>query len=174
MPGDAAIKFDARFGVEEIAFNEKTGGYDFDMGDGKHEFYVHVAAQDAQLQVGANKKDTFRFNIRDMSVESLGLTDVYVTDAESAKSAVTAVDKAIGLVSYQRAKLGAYQNRLEHTINNQLTASTNMQSSEGRIRDADMTKELMAFTKLNILSQAEGSMMAQANQLPQNILNLLK
>jgi flagellin-like hook-associated protein FlgL len=174
LPGDAAIKFDARFGVDEITFNEKTGRYDFDMGDGKQEFYVHIAAQDARLQVGANEKEIFRFNIRDMSVESLGLTDVYVTDTDSAKRAVTIVDNAIGLVSYQRSKLGAYQNRLEHTINNQMTASTNMQASESRIRDADLTKELMAFTKLNILSQAESSMMAQANQLPQNILSLLR
>jgi flagellin-like hook-associated protein FlgL len=174
LPGDAAIKFDARFGVKEIVFNERTGRYDFDMGDGRQTFYAHIAAQDTRLQVGANRKETFRFNIRDMGVESLGLSDVYVTDAASAKRAVTVVDNAIGLVSYQRAKLGAYRNRLEHTISDQMTASTNTRASESRIRDADMPEEMMGFTKLNILSRAGNSMMSQANQLPRNILNLLR
>ncbi|MDR0648330.1 MAG: flagellin, partial [Synergistaceae bacterium] len=70
--------------------------------------------------------------------------------------------------------LGAYQNRLEHTINNLTTASTNMKSSESRIRDADMAKEMMTFTKLNVLSQAGNAMLAQANQLPSNVLTLLR
>jgi flagellin len=84
------------------------------------------------------------------------------------------IDDAIFRVSSQRAELGAYQNRLEHTINNLSTASVNTTASESRIRDADMAKEMVEFTKLNILSQAGSSMLAQANQIPQNILSLLR
>jgi flagellin len=99
---------------------------------------------------------------------------VLVTDRASAAHAITIIDTAINKVSTQRAKLGAYQNRLEHTINNLTTASTNMKSSESRIRDADMAKEMMDFTRLNVLSQAGNAMLAQANQLPSNVLTLLR
>jgi flagellin len=84
------------------------------------------------------------------------------------------IDDAIFRVSSQRAELGAYQNRLEHTINNLSTASVNTTASESRIRDTDMAKEMVDFTKLNILSQAGSSMLAQANQIPQNILSFLR
>ncbi|MEG0340350.1 MAG: flagellin, partial [Oscillospiraceae bacterium] len=77
-------------------------------------------------------------------------------------------------VSGQRADLGAIQNRLEHTINNLTTTSENMTAAESRIRDTDMAKEMMAFTKNNVLSQAAQSMLAQANQQPQQVLQLLK
>jgi flagellin len=97
-----------------------------------------------------------------------------VTDRDSAGRAITILDNAIGKVSSQRAKLGAYQNRLEHTISNLTTAATNTTASESRIRDVDMAREMMEFTKLNILSQAGNSMLAQANQLPQNVLTLLR
>ncbi|MBR1672008.1 MAG: flagellin, partial [Fretibacterium sp.] len=74
----------------------------------------------------------------------------------------------------QRSKLGAYQNRLEHTINNLNTASENLTSAESRIRDTDMAKEMMNFSKLQIMLQAGNSMLAQANQLPQNVLSLVR
>jgi flagellin len=109
-----------------------------------------------------------------MGSMALGITNVIVTDRESAGHAIGKIDNAIGLVSGQRAKLGAYQNRLEHTVNNLTTAATNTTAAESRIRDADMAQEMMTFTKLNILSQAGTSMLAQANQLPQNILSLLR
>jgi len=96
------------------------------------------------------------------------------SDRESAARSITVLDKAIDRVSAQRANLGAYQNRLEHTINNLTTATTNITAAESRIRDVDMAKEMMNFTKLNILMQAGNSMLAQANQLPQNVLQLLR
>ncbi|MBQ8693483.1 MAG: flagellin, partial [Synergistaceae bacterium] len=77
-------------------------------------------------------------------------------------------------VSTQRAKLGAYQNRLEHTMTNLETSSENLSAAESRIRDTDMAKEMMNFTKLNIMLQAGNSMLAQANQLPQNVLSLIR
>ncbi len=91
-----------------------------------------------------------------------------------AKAAITAVDNAIKAVSGERSKLGAAQNRLEHTINNLGTSSENLTAAESRIRDVDMAKEMMEFTKNNILSQAAQAMLAQSNQQPQGVLQLLR
>jgi len=90
-----------------------------------------------------------------------------------ANAAITNIDKAIQMVSAERSKLGAYQNRLEHTINNLGTASENLTAAESRIRDVDMAKEMMEFTKMNILQQAATAMLAQANMQPQMVLQLL-
>lgn len=84
------------------------------------------------------------------------------------------VDDAINTVSKQRSKLGAVQNRLEHTINNLSASGENLTAAESRIRDVDMAKEMSEFTKNNILSQASQAMLAQANQQPQNVLQLLR
>ena len=91
-----------------------------------------------------------------------------------ADTAITAINNAIEKVSTERAKLGAYQNRLEHTINNLGTSAENLTAAESRIRDVDMAKEMMEFTKNNILSQAAQAMLAQSNQMPQGILQLLR
>ncbi|MDP4179496.1 MAG: flagellin [Bacillota bacterium] len=97
-----------------------------------------------------------------------------VSTHESSTAAIKVLDNAIQSVSAQRSQLGAYQNRLEHTINNLGTSSENLTAAESRIRDVDMAKEMMEFTKNNILSQAAQSMMAQANQQPQGVLQLLR
>jgi flagellin len=99
---------------------------------------------------------------------------INISDAQSASKAITVIDNAITLVSTERAKLGAIQNRLEHTINNLKTANENLTSAESRIRDTDMAIEMAEFTKNNILTQAAQAMLAQSNQLPQGILQLLK
>ena len=91
-----------------------------------------------------------------------------------AETAITAIDNAIKSVSGERSKLGAYQNRLEHTINNLGTSSENLTSAESRIRDVDMAKEMMNQTKSSILSQASQAMLAKANQMPQGVLQLLR
>jgi len=96
-----------------------------------------------------------------------------ISTADLSTNAVTVIDSAIQAVSAERSKLGAYQNRLEHTINNLQTASENMTSAESRIRDVDMAAEMSAFTKSQILSQAGVAMLAQANQVPQAVLKLL-
>jgi len=93
---------------------------------------------------------------------------------ESATAAITVLDDAINAVSSERSKLGAYQNRLEHTINNLGTSSENLTAAESRIRDVDMAKEMMEQTKNSILAQASQAMLAQANQLPQGVLQLLR
>ncbi|MDR0616399.1 MAG: hypothetical protein LBG29_06275 [Synergistaceae bacterium] len=135
---------------------------------------LHLADNTTVFQIGANQGEDMAIHIGDMSALALGVNRVIVTDRDLAARSITIIDAAISKVSTQRAKLGAYQNRLEHTINNLTTASTNLKSSESRIRDADMAKEMMTFTKLNVLSQAGNSMLAQANQLPQNVLALLR
>lgn len=97
-----------------------------------------------------------------------------VSDHKKATAAISVINDAIEMVSAERSKLGAYQNRLEHTINNLGTSSENLTASESRIRDVDMAKEMMEFTKMNILSQAAQAMLAQANQQPQGVLQLLR
>ena len=139
-----------------------------------YETVLHLADNTTVFQIGANEKEDMGIDIGNMNAKALGVENILLTDRESAARAITIVDSAIDRVSGQRAKLGAYQNRLEHTINNLTVAGTNLQAAESRIRDLDMAKEMMNFTKLNILMQAGNSMLAQANQLPQNVLQLLR
>ncbi|KJE27546.1 flagellar hook-associated protein 3 [Geobacillus kaustophilus] len=104
-------------------------------------------------------------------------TDEYALDImtfSGATAAISKIDIAINTVSTERARLGSYQNRLEHTINNLDTSAENLTAAESRIRDVDMAKEMMEFTKQNILTQAAQSMLAQANQQPQSVLQLLR
>jgi flagellin len=126
------------------------------------------------FQIGANRGQTLSFGIGDMRTAALGLTSVDISTATNASKALDAIDKAIKTVSEQRSQMGAIQNRLEHTINNLQTASENLTAAESRIRDVDMAKEMMEFTKYNILSQAAQAMLAQANQQPQGVLQLLR
>ncbi|MDD4438163.1 MAG: flagellin [Tissierellia bacterium] len=141
---------------------------------GTYDTTVHLADNTTVFQIGANEKEDMGVYIGDMSTRSLGLNKVLVTDRDSASRSITVIDSAIDRVSSQRGNLGAYQNRLEHTINNLTTASTNLTAAESRIRDLDMAKEMMNFTKLNILMQAGNSMLAQANQLPNAVMQLLR
>lgn len=134
---------------------------------------VTGAASSKFIQIGANQGQTLALKIGDMSVIGLGLA-VNVDDSAAAGSSIANIDLAINKVSTERANLGAYQNRLEHTINNLNTSSENLSAAESRIRDVDMAKEMMEFTKTNILSQAATAMLAQANQQPQQVLKLLQ
>jgi flagellin len=92
----------------------------------------------------------------------------------NATAAITSIDSAIGTVSTNRANLGAYQNRLEHTIANLSVAQENLSASESRIRDTDMAQEMVNFTRSQILMQAGTAMLGQANQMPQSVLRLLQ
>ena len=117
------------------------------------------------------------FNLTDNDLQALNGFDIRglnVNNAADAADSLTILDQAIDKVSSQRAKLGAIQNRLEHTINNLSTSGENLTAAESRIRDIDMAKEMMEMTKTNILQQASQSMLAQANQSPQNVLQLLR
>ncbi|KMJ58995.1 flagellin [Bacillus sp. LL01] len=157
------------------------------------------ASSSFSTQIGANENQTMTLEFSDMRAAALGLTGTAsstgftatdtVTDgtnnsanaaaldvstAANAGNAVTAINNAIEAVSAERSKLGANQNRLEHTINNLNTSSENLTAAESRIRDVDMAKEMMEQTKNSILAQASQAMLAQANQQPQGVLQLLR
>ena len=117
--------------------------------------------------------DKFTVKIDGMDAETLVVNLVDISDQDDAILAVDTIDTAIGTVSTQRATLGAYQNRLEHTINNLNTAAENLAAAESRIRDVDMALEMATFTKHQILLQAGTAMLAQANMKPQTVLKLL-
>lgn len=148
---------------------------------------VSDAGQTMLLQIGANQSQVIDFNIKIMTMDSLagvasasglivGLMSGTANQVSTASSAIAIsyIDKAIKAVSNERAKLGSVQNRLEHTIKNLDVSAENLQASESRIRDTDMAKEMMEFTKTNVLNQAAQSMISQANQLPNQVLSLLR
>ena len=129
------------------------------------------------FQIGANQGQTLKVTINNMSgVSLLGAADKFTLGkaAANADKMLGSIDKAIKTVSDQRASLGAVQNRLEHTINNLTATNENLSEANSRIRDVDMAEEMMTFTKSNILSQAATSMLAQANAMPNSVLNLLQ
>ena len=128
------------------------------------------------LQIGANEGQTMSFSIDDMSARALGVdgNKVDLSTQSGAQKATTTIDAAIKKVSAQRGKMGAIQNRLEHTISNLDTAAENTQTAESRIRDTDMAEEMVEYSKNNILAQTGQSMLAQANQSTQGVLSLLQ
>ena len=143
---------------------------------------THVVGKGAQglssaltLQVGdtAASYNKVSVNVDSMDTSSLGISTIDISTQDGAAAAIDKINNAINKVSSTRGDLGAIQNRLEHTINNLGVTEENMQSAESRIRDTDMAAEMMEYTKNNILVQASQAMLAQANQLPQGVLQLL-
>ena len=126
------------------------------------------------LQVGANESQTIIFHIEPMDIFTLNVDNLQVSSNDVAASSITAIDKAVSQVSAQRSALGALQNRLEHSIANADNTSENLQAAESRIRDVDMAKEMVQYSKDTILQQAGQSMLAQANKSSQGILSLLQ
>ena len=128
------------------------------------------------LQIGDTSEDFNQMNVSvgDMHTAALGIADIDISTQAGAKTAVGKIKSAINSVSSTRGDLGAIQNRLEHTINNLSVSAENMTAAESRIRDVDMANEMMAYTKNNILVQSSQAMLAQANQLPQGVLQLLQ
>lgn len=132
------------------------------------------AGDPLNIQTGANESDITQIILSDMDSATLSIDSLSVSDTTKANSTITKLSKAISTVSTFRANLGAFQNRLEHTINNLSVNSENLTAAESRIRDVDMAKEMMTFSKNNILQQAAQAMLAQANQQPQGVLQLLR
>jgi len=126
------------------------------------------------LQIGANEGQFMEVRIQNLSPEALEMDKINLATVDGAQEAITTVDNAIEKISSVRSKLGAYQNRLEHTVNNLATTSENMTASLSRILDADMAYEMAEYTQKNIISQAGINMLSQANQRPQQILQLLQ
>ena len=128
------------------------------------------------LQIG-DTSDSFnqlKVGIKDCHIDALGLTDMKIGDQTNAAAALDKIKSAINYVSDVRGTLGATQNRLDHTINNLSVMQENIQDAESTIRDTDVADEMMAYTKNNILIQSAQAMLAQANQVPQGVLQLLQ
>ena len=126
------------------------------------------------FQIGPGNGETITVALKNMGATALKINTISVSTMASATSAIKSIQTAINSVSEFRSNLGAVQNRLEHTINNLSVNSENLSAAESCIRDVDMAKEMMNYTKNNILTQAAQSMLAQANQLPQGVLQLLQ
>lgn len=155
--------------------------------NGKELFTSNVAGTTLTFQVSETSTGTAQIGIllSGMSTTSLGVSSTQMsiggvsagsdaTDQNRARTAIDAINSAIDLVSQLRGTFGAVQNRLEHTINNLAVSTENISAAESRIRDVDMAKEMMAYTKNNILVQSAQAMLAQANQVPQSVLQLLQ
>ncbi len=151
--------------------NAITGNMTFATGGG-----ANADGRDLTLQIGdsAASYNQMTVSVKSMSTESLGIDNIDISTQSGAKAAIDVIKNAINLVSSTRGDLGAIQNRLEHTINNLSVTTENMTSAESRIRDVDMAEEMMAYTKNNILVQSSQAMLAQANQIPQGVLQLLQ
>lgn len=126
------------------------------------------------LQIGANEGQIMSVRIPKVTPQTLGVDKVNIGTADGAQNAIALLDIAINEVSAIRSKLGAYQNRLEHSISNLDVTSENMTESLSRIEDVDMAEEMAEYTQKNVLAQAGTSMLAQANMRPQNVLSLLQ
>ena len=165
-------------GTLKVKITEKAATTDTPAYKGK-EIGVEFKGTGLRLQVGDTDDDfqKVRVAVGDMSTKGLGLDTLKAKGIADQTTAGTSIDKikaAINTVSSTRGDLGAIQNRLEHTINNLGVTTENMTAAESRIRDTDMAQEMMSYTKNNILVQAAQAMLAQANQVPQGVLQLLQ
>ncbi len=168
------VKFDAMANIvvgaetkgqfQELTFTKDTNEY---------LTYVHIADNSQVFHIGANPLQDIGASIGNMRAESLGVHNILVTNRGAANSAIATIDNAIGKVSSERSKMGALQNRLEHTINNLGVSAENLTAAESRIRDLDFAMEMIEFTRNQIMMQAGTSMLAQANMKPQSVLMLL-
>lgn len=168
--GDVSVKFDATTAdATKYQFTMANGA-----GIGKEE--VATTGKGLTFQIGANGVEDQRvtLNVNDMSSTAIGVANADVSTQDAANKAIEMVDSAVKTVSMQRAGLGALQNRLEYTVNNLTTTNENLTAAESQIRDTDMATEMINYTKNNILQQASQAMLAQANQQPQAILQLLQ
>lgn len=169
------------FGSSEMALTNLSNmkvGESITLTIGKMQAAKTDATKAISFQIGANSGQNILIGIDSMKAADLGIRNgvnaVDVSTSTKATAAINSINTAIESVSAQRSQLGAFSNRLEHTIANLGTSSENLTSAESRIRDVDMAKEMSTFSKNNILSQAAQAMLAQANQQPQQVLQLLR
>jgi len=169
------VKFDAMSGLKlDVQTSDNIGAFEWNDGSANAtETFVHLADNSMVFQIGANPLQDIDAAIGDMRAEALGVDNILVTNRDAANRSITQVDRAIEQVSSERSKLGAIQNRLDHTINNLGVAAENLTAAESRIRDLDFAQEMIEFTRNQIMQQAGTSMLAQANMKPQSVLMLL-
>jgi flagellin len=177
----SAIKAGTVMDFDKVGVKLEFGGIG-NLKGGAFDGTMNASSASASFQIGANASTTLDITISDMQASALGKTAVGGVSAVNKVNVITksfdanlaTIDQAIKDVSDQRGQLGAWQNRLEHTISNLTVSSENLTAAESRVRDVDMAKEMMEFTKNNILNQASTAMLAQANQQPQGVLQLLR
>jgi flagellin len=143
-------------------------------GFGDANFRLHIIDNSPQFHIGADQGQSMGISMSNMSAEALGVANIDMTTVKGASAALGKINKAIDLVSAERSKMGAFQNRLEFAINNLRSTHSNLTASESRIRDADIALEMIEFTRNQIISQSGTAMLAQANMVPQGVLQLLQ
>ncbi|GAB4274161.1 MAG: hypothetical protein Kow0029_14350 [Candidatus Rifleibacteriota bacterium] len=143
-------------------------------GAGDKNFRLHVVNNTPQFQIGADQGQSMEIAISDMNALALGVDKLDLTTVEGSQAAIGKLNRAIDIVSSERSKLGAFQNRLEYAINNLRNTHSNLTAAESRIRDADIANEMIEFTRNQIVSQSGTAMLAQANLIPQGVLQLLQ
>jgi len=159
-----SVLMQSKFGVKEGTA----------IGTGDANYRMHVVDSAPQFHIGADQGQTMRIGIADMSSSALGVENIDLTTVAASQKALGKINKAIDLVSSERSKMGAFQNRLEYAINNLRNTHSNLTASESRIRDADVAHEMIEFTRNQIVSQSGTAMLAQANLIPQGVLQLLQ
>ncbi len=171
--GDVSAQFTANGNVISGITGVKAQGLSFEaLATGTATF--QVSREELTFQVGANNGEAISTSIGNLTTSNLGIETLTISDKDTANASLSALDTALSTVSTERAKMGATQNRLENTIANLQTQSENLTAANSRIRDLDMASEMAQFTKFQILSQASTAMLAQANQITQGVLSLLR
>ena len=177
------LSADEKASLEQALKEVTVSGKEADIAKDDTEFATKTGTVDATkngeklaLQIGdtADSFNKMKVNVGDMHAKALGIADLTIADQEGAAAAIDKIKTAINTVSSTRGDLGAVQNRLEHTQNNLSVMTENIQDAESTIRDTDVADEMMAYTKNNILIQSAQAMLAQANQVPQGVLQLLQ
>ena len=167
-----SVKFDAMAGVS-ASWDDDTKRYILTSDSKPYQTIIHIDDRSTSFQIGQNLGEDIYINIGDMRAEALGLNHVDVSSRELASKSITLLDQAIHKVSSQRSKIGAYQNELEYNANSLTQTSLHLQEAESRLKDADMAKEYMEFVKRQILNSTGSSMLSQANQNSQALMNIL-
>ena len=167
-----SLNFDAMANVKSI-WDDETKRYILQNDSTPYSTIIHIDDRSTSFQIGQNFGEDIYINIGDMRAEALGLNKIDVSTRERASESITLLDQAIHQVGSQRAKIGTYQNELEYNANSLTQTSLHMQEAESRLKDADMALEYMKFIKLQILNNSGSSMLAQANQNSQAIMNIL-
>ena len=166
------IEFDAMANIK-ASWNPDTKNYILSEDSVPFETTIHIVDRSTAFQIGQNDGEDIYINIADMSASALGLDSVNLTTRQGASEAIGILDSAIHMVSQQRSRIGAYQNELEYNANSLTQTHLHMSESESRLKDADMATEYMEFVKLQILNNTGSSMLSQANQSAQSLMNIL-
>ena len=180
----AKMTDDEKADLNQALADVKVSGKDISITKDMDGFATNTGTVDANrktgdkltLQIGdtADRFNKMKVNVGDMHAKALGIADLTIANQDGAAAAIQNIKDAINTVSSTRGDLGAIQNRLEHTQNNLSVMTENIQDAESTIRDTDVADEMMAYTKNNILVQSAQAMLAQANQVPQGVLQLLQ